>query len=189
MEDEDIFGPVLYKIGFGSAVERELLSDYKVIVLEIPGDAVEEEASMIMEKHDISLDEAGKLTGCYRAIAKIDRREFGDDTNPMRRVIAYCRKISISEKVAEVFPALANEYNERQREAEDGHVIHHHIEVQHIDGKQQAVERNRKLNWLDSVEVEDQTCHVLSNVRCLSEGVDVPALDAIMFLHPRKSQV
>lgn len=68
-------------------------------------------------------------------------------------------------------------------------MIHHDIKVDHIDGIQQAVERNRKLNWLDSVEVEDQTCHVLSNVRCLSEGVDVPALDAIMFLHPRKSQV
>ncbi len=189
MEDEDIFGPVLYEIGFGSAVERELLSDYKVIVLEIPGDAVAEEASMIMEKHDISLDEAGKLTGCYRAIAKIDRREFGDDTNPMKRVIAYCRKISISQKVAEVFPDLVKEYNERQRESEDGQVIHHDIKVDHIDGTQQAVERNRKLNWLDSVEAEDQTCHVLSNVRCLSEGVDVPALDAIMFLHPRKSQV
>ncbi|MCY4170709.1 MAG: hypothetical protein OXF08_03810 [Bacteroidetes bacterium] len=120
MEDEDIFGPVLYKIGFGSAVERELLSDYKVIVLEIPGDAVEEEASMIMEKHDISLDEAGKLTGCYRAIAKIDRREFGDDTNPMRRVIAYCRKISISQKVTEVFPDLVKEYNERQESPKTG---------------------------------------------------------------------
>jgi len=189
MEDEDIFGPVLYEIGFGSAVERELLSDYKVIVLEIPGDAVAEEASMIMEKHDISLDEAGKLTGCYRAIAKVDESEFGDDTNPMKRVIAYCRKISISQKVAEVFPDLVKEYNERQRESEDGQVIHHDIKVDHIDGTQQAVERNRKLNWLDSVEAEDQTCHVLSNVRCLSEGVDVPALDAIMFLHPRKSQV
>jgi len=189
MEDEDIFGPVLYEIGFGSAVERELLSDYKVIVLEIPGDAVAEEASMIMEKHDISLDEAGKLTGCYRAIAKVDESEFGDDTNPMKRVIAYCRKISISQKVAEVFPDLVKEYNERQRESEDGQVIHHDIKVDHIDGTQQAVERNRKLNWLDSVEAEDLTCHVLSNVRCLSEGVDVPALDAIMFLHPRKSQV
>jgi len=187
MEDEEVFGPVLYEIGFGSAVEQGLLSDYKVIILEIPGDAVAKKASQIMEKHDISLDEAGKLTGCYRAIAKMDQHEFGDDTTPMRRVIAYCRKISISEKVAEVFPALAKEYNDRHRE--DGQVINQKIQVRHIDGKHQAVERNKKLDWLDQVLIEDQTCHVLSNVRCLSEGVDVPALDAILFLHPRKSQV
>jgi len=187
MEDKEVFGPVLYEIGFGSAVEQGLLSDYKVIILEIPGDAVAKEASMIMEKHDISLDEAGKLTGCYRAIAKMDQREFGDDLTPMRRVIAYCRKISISQKVAEVFPALAEEYNDRQRE--DGQEINQTIEVRHIDGKHQAVERNEKLIWLDNVRTEDQTCHVLSNVRCLSEGVDVPALDAILFLHPRRSQV
>jgi len=187
MEDKEVFGPVLYEIGFGSAVEQGLLSDYKVIILEIPGDAVAKEASMIMEKHDISLDEAGKLTGCYRAIAKMDQREFGDDLTPMRRVIAYCRKISISQKVTEVFPSLAEEYNDRQRE--DGQEINQTIEVRHIDGKHQAVERNEKLIWLDNVRTEDQTCHVLSNVRCLSEGVDVPALDAILFLHPRRSQV
>ncbi len=187
MEDEQVFGPVLYEIGFGSAVEQELLSDYKVIILEVPGDAVAKESSRIMEKHDISLDEAGKLTGCYRAIAKLDHQEFGDDLIPMRRVIAYCRKISISEKVAKIFPALAEEFNDRQK-TENG-VINQKIEVRHIDGKHQAVERNEKLNWLESVNPQDHTCHVLTNVRCLSEGVDVPALDAIMFLHPRKSQV
>jgi predicted helicase len=51
-----------------------------------------------------------------------------------------------------------------------------------------ASQKEEKLNWLKA-ESPDNTCRILSNVRCLSEGVDVPALDAVLFLTPRNSQV
>ncbi|MGF7158289.1 putative helicase [Bartonella heixiaziensis] len=61
-------------------------------------------------------------------------------------------------------------------------------EVRHIDGTQSVKKRNEELDWLKG-NAENNVCRILSNVRCLSEGIDVPALDAIMFLHPRNSQV
>ena len=60
--------------------------------------------------------------------------------------------------------------------------------AEHVDGKMNASEKEAKLTWLKS-EPADNHCHILSNVRCLSEGVDVPALDAVLFLTPRNSQV
>src|SRR3712207_9159200 len=58
----------------------------------------------------------------------------------------------------------------------------------HVDGTMNALERNAKLDWLRG-EPDEGSCHILTNARCLSEGVDVPALDAVMFLSPRKSVV
>ena len=57
-----------------------------------------------------------------------------------------------------------------------------------VDGTFNAEQRNERLNWLKH-DPDDNICRVLTNVRCLAEGVDVPSLDAIMFLHPRKSQI
>ncbi|WP_035418918.1 helicase-related protein, partial [Ferrovum myxofaciens] len=61
-------------------------------------------------------------------------------------------------------------------------------EAEHVDGSMNASEKDEKLSWLKA-ESPDNTCRILSNVRCLSEGVDVPALDAVLFLTPRNSQV
>ncbi|KJZ16890.1 helicase-related protein, partial [Pseudoalteromonas fuliginea] len=58
----------------------------------------------------------------------------------------------------------------------------------HIDGSMDATERNELLSWLKD-EPDDDECRILTNVRCLSEGVDVPSLDAVLFLSARNSQV
>src|SRR5690606_10621722 len=61
-------------------------------------------------------------------------------------------------------------------------------EAEHVDGGMNAGEKEAKLTWLKAP-TPPETCRILSNVRCLSEGVDVPALDAVLFLTPRNSQV
>jgi predicted helicase len=61
-------------------------------------------------------------------------------------------------------------------------------EAAHVDGSMNASQKEEKLLWLKAATPEN-TCRILSNVRCLSEGVDVPALDAVLFLTPRNSQV
>ena len=58
------------------------------------------------------------------------------------------------------------------------------MSLKHVDGKHNAQQRADRLNWLED-DIKENTCHILSNAKCLSEGVDVPALDAIIFLHPR----
>ena len=187
MEDEALYGPVLYQIGFGRAVEDGLLTDYKVIVLTVHENSVVQYIGESLGALDLKIEDAGKLLCCWRALAKADQDEFPDeDPLPMRRAIAYTRTINSSKSLAESFEELAAEY--RKAIAAD-EVPEHQVAVQHVDGTFNAAARQECLNWLDDVQPQDQRCHVLSNVRCLAEGVDVPALDAILFMHPRKSQI
>lgn len=191
MEDEDIYGSVLYEIGFGSAVEQGLLTDYKVIVLTVSEEEVARDVGGSISKYELKLGDAGKLIGCWRALSKMDAEEFPEDDHlPMRRAIAYCRDIKTSKLLAKFFQEVTHQY--RQSEAAKGEaekLIEYDIASEHVDGTFNALSRAERLEWLDAVQPQDRRCHVLSNVRCLSEGVDVPALDAILFMHPRKSQI
>ena len=190
MEDEDIFGPVLYQIGFGSAVEQGLLTDYKVIVLTISEENVARTIGDALARYELRLDDAGKLIGCWRVLAKVDEEEFKEDRLSMRRAIAYCKDIKTSKKLAALFHEVTQQYRESQvGKPEAGQLIEYGIVAKHVDGTFNAIGRTKRLEWLDTVQAQDRRCHVLSNVRCLSEGVDVPALDAILFMHPRKSQI
>ncbi|MCY3630307.1 MAG: DEAD/DEAH box helicase family protein, partial [Bacteroidetes bacterium] len=190
MEDEETYGPVLYEIGFGEAVEQGLLSDYKVIVLTVSQEDIVRTVGDTMARYELRLDDAGKLIGCWRALAKVDEEEFKDDHLSMRRAIAYCKDIKTSKILAKLFDEVTQKYREAQIEnPEAGPLIEYGIASEHVDGTFNALSRTERLDWLDSVQAQDRRCHVLSNVRCLSEGVDVPALDAILFMHPRKSQI
>ncbi len=191
MEDKRLFGPVLYEIGFGQAVERGLLSDYKVIVLTVPEDMVAAGVAETLAKHEaLKVDDAGKLIGCWRALAKADEEEFaGDAIFPMRRAIAYCRDIKASKRVQEAFSLVVNEFSSSSVAASYGPVPDYGVSVKHVDGTFNAARRGELLAWLGDARPADDECRVLTNVRCLAEGVDVPSLDAILFMHPRKSQI
>ncbi len=189
MEPGETYGKVLYEIGFGEAVDADILTDYKVIVLTIPEEGVEHTMRKMLASENMRLDQTGKLIGAWRAIAKVDRDEFGQkDTSPMRRVIAYTTKIKNSEWFAENFAKVVEEYR-NSRPKSEAEYTKHTVVADHVDGTQQAMERSMKLDWLERVGSDEDVCHVLSNVRVLSEGVDVPALDAILFMEPRGSAI
>ena len=186
MDDEKLYGPLLYEIGFGDAVDQGLLSDYKVIVLAVPeGTAARSLKRGLAEGGDLRLEEAAKMIGCWRALAKIDSDEFGDDKAPMRRAIAFCRDIRSSRLVEAAFSRAVDEYQSGSHGEE---LRKHPCEIRHVDGTFKADARKNALDWLGG-EPTVNGCHVLTNARCLAEGVDVPALDAILFMHPRKSQI
>ena len=191
MEDQSLYGPVLYELGFGDAIDQELLTEYKVIVLTVSQEDIVRTVGDTMAKYELKLDDAGKLIGCWRALAKVDEEEFKDDhLSSMRRAIAYCKDIKNSKLLAKLFDEVTRKYRESQVGTEEASkLIEHDIAAEHVDGTFNALSRADLLDWLDAVEGKDKRCHVLSNVRCLSEGVDVPALDAILFMHPRKSQI
>lgn len=185
MDDEDLYGPLLYEIGFGDAVDQGLLSDYKVVVLAIPDGAAARSLQMsLAEGGELKLDDAAKMIGCWRALAKVDKDEFGDDAAPMRRAIAFCRDIKSSQLVEAAFSRAVDEYRSG---GDAGALRHHPCEIRHVDGTFKADARKAALDWL--ADDLGSGCHVLTNARCLAEGVDVPALDAILFMHPRKSQI
>ena len=120
---------------------------------------------------------------CLNGLAKIDPegKEFTDDPTPMHRAVAFSNTIEASKH----FVALVQ--REQIEAAETTRNIS--IEGEHIDGKKGAIERDRLLSWLREDIPASQECHILSNARCLTEGIDIPALDAILFLQPRKSQI
>jgi len=190
MDDESIYGPTFFTRGFSWAVENGLLTDYKVVVLAMDEAIVSKsvQSRLADAGNELQLDDATKIVGCYKALLKQgDADGFGADAQAMRRAIAFCKDIRSSKLIAREFGAVVDEFNEASaNEADRDNAVS--CDVQHVDGTFNAKTRGELLNWL-SDDVDDHHCKILSNARCLSEGVDVPALDAIMFLHPRKSQI
>ncbi|WP_415902828.1 DEAD/DEAH box helicase [Neptuniibacter sp. QD29_5] len=185
MDDESLYGPTFFTRGFSWAVENGMLTDYKVIVLAMDESVVSRTVQgRLAADNELLLDDATKIIGCYKALQKYsDGDEFGTDPNPMQRAIAFCRDIKSSKLIESEFSAVAEEYNQAM-----GFDNPLNCSVQHVDGSFNAKTRGELLHWISDDVAEDE-CKILSNARCLSEGVDVAALDAILFLHPRKSQI
>ena len=112
----------------------------------------------------------------------------------MRRAVAFAKDIAASKQVAAVFPAVVDAYRElldaQENDGRDVDGTNRDLacEVHHVDGTFNALQRNKELAWLKAP-IPEGDCRILTNARCLSEGVDVPALDAVLFLHPRNSVV
>ncbi|ARJ68686.1 DEAD/DEAH box helicase [Paracoccus contaminans] len=187
MDDEDKFGKDLFHRGFGWAVENNLLTDYKVVVLAVDEGLISTTIqNRLKDGPELTLDDATKIIGCYKALTKADLAEdLAFDPRPMRRALAFCQTIAKSKIIEDEFTKVVDEYTGSELIDDARHLT---TEVRHIDGTFNATARDEMLNWLKADAGED-TCRILTNARVLSEGVDVPALDAIMFMHPRKSQI
>jgi predicted helicase len=187
MDDEKLYGPEFHRLGFGKAVEAGLLSDYKVLVLNVDEEHIARSFQMQLadENFELGIEDAARIVGCWNGLAKrgttIAGDGFGDDLIPMRRAVAFSRSIKDSKAFATRFPDLIHSYT-------DGDPELLRCELAHVDGTDNALIRNERLAWLKA-KAEPGVCRILSNARCLSEGVDVPELDAVLFLNPRNSEV
>ena len=224
MDDVETYGEELFRLGFGEAVSRSLLTDYKVLVLTVSEDQIADQMqSSLAQGGDLTLDDAARIVGCWNALAKrsVDTADYGKDIQPMRTAVAFARDIKTSKRFASSFRNVAEDYRltltdepEVPELPDDADGVDSDtpsqkrlgsVEVRHVDGSMNIMERTSLLSWLSgdlgapaptrqasSASESEETsvsCRILSNARCLSEGVDVPALDAVMFLSPRKSQV
>ncbi|ATG53134.1 damage-inducible protein [Brachybacterium vulturis] len=189
MDDEDVYGPEFYRLGFGDAVGMGMLTDYKVLILTVNQETVNEAMQdAFAQDGELTLDDATRLIGCWNGLAKRGDAEhtFGLDAQPMRRAVAFARDIKSSKRVASQFTEVVSAYVENHEAEDPGDVLS--VEAKHVDGSMNSMERTEMLDWLKQ-DTEEDSCRVLSNARCLSEGVDVPSLDAVMFLNPRRSVV
>lgn len=198
MDDEALYGKELFVINFSEAVQRGLLTDYKVLVLTVEESVISRRLQGLLKDEDnqLKVDDAAKIVGCWKALAKQGLHEqlIGDD-EPMKRAVAFCQVISPNYKgtkhkvssinIASMFQSVVEAYQESENIDAASRLI---CEAEHVDGGMNASQKEAKLKWLKD-EPPANTCRILSNVRCLSEGVDVPALDAVLFLTPRNSQV
>lgn len=197
MDDEERFGKELYRLSFGQAVEQNLLTDYKVLVLGISEDQIADnfQAQLADTSYELPITDVAKLVGCWNGLAKRQTGDFADtfgaDTAPMRRAVAFAKDIKSSQRVASEFPELVNAH--LSNIINDDPTDDLTIEAYHVDGTMRSTQRQEFLDWLKDEQSTDQygrpVARILTNARCLSEGVDVPSLDAVLFLSPRKSQV
>lgn len=205
MDTEADFGKTLHTLSFSEAVnDLKILCDYKVIVLTISEEHVSKSLQRLLAdaENSINVNDAAKIVGCWRALSKMDSQDdLAFDPAPMRRAVAFAQVIELqkggkthkisSKHIAASFAQVIDEYRAEllKENPESPEAISRlRCEADHVDGGMGAAEKNQKLEWLKSP-APDDTCRILSNVRCLSEGVDVPALDAVLFLTPRNSQV
>jgi predicted helicase len=192
MDDEALFGKELFVRGFGWAVENRLLTDYKVLVLAVDEAMVSGgvQNRLADGSSELKLDDATKIIGCYKALIKSGLKdELQTDAQPMRRALAFAKDIASSKLIQSEFAAVVSEYlasDEGQAALGDTEALE--CQLRHVDGTMGAKERIQHLEWLKEAH-GDPAARILTNARCLSEGVDVPALDAILFMHPRKSQI
>ena len=176
MDDVNKYGPEFYRYDFARAVEDGELCDYRVLVFGVDERAVSRDYQAALAVGGRSLNDVGCVIASWNAMSKKKSayEDFAQDPEPMRSVVSFASRISESEAFRDAFNDVVENFGGKG------------CRVDHVDGRSNAIERSDKLNWLR--ESRDE-CRVLSNARCLTEGVDVPALDAVLFLKPRASQI
>lgn len=183
MDDENLYGKVFYRLGFGDAISHDILTDYKLMVLAVDETVVQKDMqkSLFDPENGLNIDDIGRIIGVWNGMIK--RESFTDKVSgePMKRAIAFSRTIKDSQRLSEQFENVVNDY----LDSDKGYSVN----VRHVDGSMNALQKNEALDWLASDDIPENSARILSNVRFLTEGIDVPNLDAIVFLSPRKSQV
>lgn len=206
MDDESIYGPTAYQIKFGEAVEKKLLTDYKVLVLTVQEDAIGDRLPSLEGDQGVNAvtlepSDIGKIVGCWKGLvdhgeaAPEDATGLGNmlvvddvdrldpEATPLHRAVGFCSTINASKTIAEAFSQIVEKYTE-----EDPGELPLRCELDHVDGSMPSDARARKIAWLGE-DVADDECRILTNARCLAEGVDVPSLDAVIFFSPKRSKV
>lgn len=209
MDDEEIFGEEIYTLNFSKAIALDLLTDYKVMILAVRSEnlsgvtnSVNKKISQLeakgtkLDKKLINNEFVCKIVGTHKGLAKqdlivLDKENKEDhnlqhqyDTAPSQRAINFCKSINTSKNIKDSFETIMECYDEELKKKSFKNLK---ISIDHIDGTMNCKDRLEKLEELN--EFQPNTCKVLSNARCLSEGVDVPALDSIVFFDGKSAMV
>ena len=191
MDDDTIYGPIFHRLTFTQAVEQGILCDFRVRILKVSANKVDQEfQKAISEEGEISLDDMSKYAGIWHGLKYPNKHD--KDQKLLQRVIAFTNRIKVSKRFAGIEKDDDNvdrSFLNAVQIYESKHKSKQNVNVRHMDGKTNANKRRLDLEWLKDSNQDTNTCRIISNARCLSEGVDVPALDGIVFVNPRKSQI
>jgi len=202
MSDLDIYGPLLHYLSFADAVEAGMLSDYRVIVLGVNESAVPRgvHTNLVeigeLQSQDakrpvvVGADDAVRVVGTSLAINGVTEGTHNEQPGKLRRTIAFANTIAKSRFFATALahPAVRSTTTRRARTTGDPKAdAAMKLVTRHLDASDSAFDRGKELRLLAAA--HDDEPRLLTNVRLFSEGVDVPSLDAIVFMEPRDSQV
>lgn len=193
MDDESIYGEEIFRLGFGDAVAKGILTDYKVEVLAVDESVIQRDMQdSLSTQNGLETGDIGKIIGVWNAMMKRESFSNKVDGAPMQRAIAFASVIDNqrghgagkvgSKQIAEEFEHVVNEY------LGEDNPNRYHVNVKHVDGSMNALQKKDAIDWLVA-DLPDDEARVLSNVKFLTEGIDVPNLDAIIFFAPKQSQI
>ena len=188
MDDEATYGPEFHRLPFSRAVEQNLLSDYKVVVLAMSEQHVDAalQAHLATGDSEINLTDAAKIVGCWRALQNPENEPAGNGSGRrLKRAIAFTNTIASSKRLEAHWDSIVTQAVALLPETQQPGAFR--CQTRHVDGQHHALDRKARIEWLKGS--SEDACRILSNARCLSEGIDVPALDAVLFMNPRNSQV
>jgi superfamily II DNA or RNA helicase len=175
MDDEAKFGKVFHRLGFGEAIQRDLLTDYRVAIVGVDNATYLEWARnrVLVTRDGVEVTDAGTLAGQI-GLAKA-MREYG-----LRRVISFHSRVKRAREFAASMPDVVAWMPDDQRPTGE-------LWSRYASGEMPAGERYVLLRHLGRLDSGERG--LLANARCLAEGVDVPALDGVAFVDPRRSEV
>ncbi|BCV18466.1 DNA damage-inducible protein [Atopobiaceae bacterium P1] len=203
MNNPEVYGRICHRLSFGAAVDQGLLTDYKLVVMQIDQSMLPQSILLyaMSNANEIDVPDAARFLGVWKAL--FDRTHAGgvmdlegadsgqdDAQRVLHHAIAFAANISASKLLSNEFQHVVDAYLQGTEPALalPADARHVRIDVKHVDGTMTAPQRAELLDWLAEKDDED-TCHVLSNARCLAEGIDVPDLDAVIYLSKRRSKV
>ena len=162
MDDESIFGKVSHSLPFSRAIDLKLLSDYRLVVATLPNNYLEDS-----KKHSAhEMKEAIKQLAVLKAIDKYH----------LSKVLSFHSTVDRAYKFAESVQETGPKYLSNRA-----------IWAHGVDGSMSSSIRSSLLKLL--AEQSKETLSLISNCRCLTEGIDVPAIDGVIFFDPKKNGV
>ncbi|MFN2490118.1 MAG: Helicase associated domain protein [Actinomycetota bacterium] len=175
MDDEDVFGPAFHTLGFSEAIDRKLLSDYRVLIVGVDDDTWKEYArtGRFIVLGDEEIKDA-RTVALQLGVIKAMRRYS------LRRVVSFHGRVANARRFATSLPSVFNWLPPRKRPRGV-------LWTRYISGEMPSGDRDVILGGFRDLGALERG--VLSNARCLTEGVDVPSIDGVAFVDPRRSQI
>ena len=187
MDDIEVYGSEFHHLSFGRAVDEKLLTDYKVIALTMSEDVVSEvyQRAMAEAPEGFDVTESARIIGCWKGL--LDQGK--ENGIKLKNAVAFCSTIEESKRIVSYFQETVDAYIDYEHE-HGVDLPNFRCKIHHVDGSMDSKTRTGEIKWLsDTEDGESASCRILSNARCLAEGVDVPNLDAVLFLQPKRSQI
>lgn len=175
MDDERMFGNVFHRLSFNEAIELKELTDYQVVIVGVDNATYREwaETGTLITRDGLSVTDARTLAGqigLAKAMRKYD----------LHRVISFHSRVSRAREFADEMEDVLAWMPAQQRPEGP-------LWSRHASGEMSAGQRHVLLQRLGKLGEGERG--LLTNARCLSEGVDVPTLDGVAFIDPRRSEV
>ncbi len=175
MDDRQSFGPVFHRLSFGEAIERDLLADYQVLVIGVDDPMCRElaEIGSLVTLDGNTTTDARTLSSQIGLVKAIRDRD-------LHRVITFHSRVASASKFVHTLPDVIKWTPEHKRPSGE-------VWTEHVNGKMNAGQRGQRIDKLRHLGSNERG--VLSNAKCLAEGVDVPALDGVAFIDPKRSAI